>query len=70
MFSSYLIHISFIIIPSYFFSVRARKEEGRGGRLSEGGLENFIFTPGVELGIFPNPTEAYDWSEIPTGVYE
>ena len=32
----------------------------------ERGLANFIFTPGVELGIFLHLTVAYDWSEFPT----
>ena len=55
------LHIFFISlhIPSYFFSIWARKEEG-------GGITNFIFTPGVELRIFQSHA---DWSEFPISIF-
>ena len=43
---------------------RYPREEEEKGTDFKGGA-NFIFTPRVELGIFPSPTEAYGWSEFP-----
>ena len=68
--SSYLLHIpsNFFISSLYFciFLQNLGPKEGGGGKISRDVLANFIFTPGVEIRIFPSPTETYDWSEFPS----
>ena len=61
--SSYFLHI-----PSYYLlhiSSEFGPERGAdGGQISRGGgIVSFIYTPGVELRIFPSPTETHDWSD-------
>ena len=51
--------IFFIFLHIYLQNL-GPKGGGEEGQISRKGLADLIFTPGVELGVFPSPTEAYD----------
>ena len=66
--SSYLLHIFLIFLHISFICLQdlGPKGGGEGDRFKGRGSQILMFTPEVELGIFPSPTEAYDQSEFPT----
>ena len=62
-----LLHTSLIFLHILFIFLQNLDPKGRG-RIQKGGLANSIFTPGVELGIFPSPSEAHDWWDFSTSI--
>ena len=71
LFPAYFLRISFIFLRvSFIFLQNSSSKGGEGEEDFEGeGLANFLFTPGIELGIFQVPRRPINLSEFPTPIF-